>query len=98
MLLDELQEHISERYFSHYINPNLLAAIYSATGRKMAPAGQPSDSMTYDDGGNDDDNPKRRAHDDSYGDRRQASRGQMGKNHMYAEEIDDNLDYGPVDD
>ena len=94
MLLDELQEHISERYFSHYINPNLLAAIYSATGRKMAPADQPSDSMTYDD----DENPKRSANDDSYGDRRQPSRGQMGKNHMYAEEIDDNLDYGPVDD
>ena len=97
MLLDELQEHISERHFSHYINPNLLAAIYSATGRKMAPSDQHSDSAAYDDGGNDE-NQMRRANDDGYGDRRQLSRGQVGKNHMYAEEIDDNLDYGPVDD
>lgn len=97
MLLDELQEHISERSFSHYINPNLLAAIYSATGRKMAQPDQPSDSAAYDDDGNDD-NQKKRANNDGYGDRRQLSRGQVGKNHMYAEEIDDNLDYGPVDD
>lgn len=97
MLLDELQEHVSERYFSHYINPNLLATIYSATGRKMATTSQPSDSAAYDDDGNDE-NQKRTGNDDSYGDRRQLSRGLLGKNHMYAEEIDDNLDYGPVDD
>ena len=94
MLLDELQEHISERYFSHYINPNLLSAIYSATGRKMAPADQPSDIMTYDD----DENQKRVAHDDYSNDRRRQQPGQLGKNNMYAEEIDDNLDYASVDD
>lgn len=99
MLLDELQEHISERYFSHYINPNLLSAIYSATGRKMLPVDQPSDNMTYDDNGDDDDeNQKRITNDDYQNDRRRQQQGQLGKNHMYAEEIDDNLDYGPVDD
>lgn len=99
MLLDELQEHISERYFSHYINPNLLAAIYSSTGRKMAPPDQPSDSMAYnDDDGNEDGDQKRIANDDYQNDRRRQPQGQLGKNHMYAEEIDDNLDYGPVDD
>jgi hypothetical protein len=96
MLLDELQEHISERYFSHYINPTLLATIYAETGRKMAPLDQPADSMTYND---EDENPKRKANDDDYRtDRRRQPQGQLGKNHMYAEEIDDNLDYGSVDD
>ncbi|CAF1379534.1 unnamed protein product [Adineta steineri] len=88
MLLDELQEHISERYFSHYINPNILSAIYTATGRKVGQA----DSNTYN---NDDDNDG-----DNQNDRRrqQQQQGQLGKNHAYAEEIDDNLDYGSVDD
>jgi hypothetical protein len=95
MLLDELQEHVSERYFSHYINANLLSAIYNATGRKMAPPDQPSDTMVYDD---DDGNQKKIADDDHQSDRRRQQQGQLGKNHMYAEEIDDNLDYGPVDD
>lgn len=94
MLLDELQEHISERYFSHYINPNLLAAIYSATGRKMAPPDRPADRMTNDD----DENQTGGANGYDHSDRRQQQRGQIGKNHMYAEEIDDNLDYGPVGD
>jgi len=99
MLLDELQEHISERYFSHYINPNLLSAIYAATGRKMAPPDQPSDSMTYNDGENDDENQQKIGTDDYQNDRRRQQRhGQLGKSHMYAEEIDDNLDYGTVDD
>ena len=88
MLLDELQEHVSERYFSHYVNPGLLSAIYSATGRKAAQ----SDTMTYD---NDDDNAKKTGNSDHPSDR---LRQQLGKNHTYAEEIDDNLDYGSVDD
>ncbi|CAF1117485.1 unnamed protein product [Didymodactylos carnosus] len=41
MLLDELQAHVPEKYFSHYINSNLLSAIYSATGRKLAPPTTP---------------------------------------------------------
>ena len=95
MLLDELQEHLPERYFSHYINPNLLSAIYSATGRKMGPIDQPADTMTYDDDGS----PMKGSNDDYQSDRRrQPQMGQSGKNHMYAEEIDDNLDYGTVDD
>jgi hypothetical protein len=99
MLLDELQEHISERYFSHYINPNLLAAIYAATGRKMAPLDQPPDSTTYDDDdGNNNENRKIGGNDDYPNDRRRQQQGQLGKSHMYAEEIDDNLDYGSVDD
>ncbi|UJR28505.1 hypothetical protein I4U23_009743 [Adineta vaga] len=44
MLLDELQQHVSEPYFSHYVNPSILSAIYSATGRKMGA----SDSTVYD--------------------------------------------------
>jgi hypothetical protein len=97
MLLDELQEHIPERYFSHYINPHLLSAIYAATGRKMAPADQPSDSVTYNDGENNDENQREIANDDYQNDRRR-QQGQFGKSHMYAEEIDDNLDYGSVVD
>jgi hypothetical protein len=50
--------------------------------------------MTYDDDGN----PNKIANDDYHSDRRQQQPGQLGKNLMYAEEIDDNLDYGPVDD
>ena len=95
MLLDELQQHVSERYFSHYINPSLLSAIYAATGRKMGA----SDSMGYDD--NDDGRAKRKENDDYQNDRRrqqQQQHGQSGKNHAYAEEIDDNIDYGSVDD
>ncbi len=94
MLLDELQEHLPERYFSHYINQNLLTAIYSATGRKMGPVDQPADTMTYDDDGN----PTKGSSDDYQNDRRRQQQGQLGKNHMYAEEIDDNLDYGTIDD
>ncbi|CAF0970919.1 unnamed protein product [Rotaria sordida] len=95
MLLDELQEHIPERYFSHYINPNLLSAIYAATGRKMAPPDQPSQSMTY----NNDENEDKLVIDDYQNDRRQQQRqGHLGKSHTYAEEIDDNIDYGSVDD
>jgi len=91
MLLDELTQHVSERYFSHYINPNLLAAIYAATGRKMAPI----DSTVYNDGEHNDENAKKIGN----GDYRNAQpRQQQGKNHAYAEEIDDNLDYGSVDD
>ncbi|CAF0995675.1 unnamed protein product [Adineta ricciae] len=97
MLLDELQQHVSERYFSHYINPSLLSAIYAATGRKMGA----SDTMGYDD--NDDGSAKRKENDDYQNDRRrqqqqQQQHGQSGKNHAYAEEIDDNIDYGSVDD
>lgn len=92
MLLDELQEHMSERYFSHFINPSLLVAIYDATGRKPA-ADQPADRMTYDD--EEEDNSKRMDNDDYSNDRRRQA---QGKNHMYAEEIDDNIDYGTIDD
>lgn len=99
MLLDELQEHISERYFSHYINPNLLSAIYSATGRKMASLDQqPSDNMTYDDDDGDNENQKKKVNDNYHSDQRRQHQGLPIKNHMYAEEIDDNLDYGTIDD
>jgi hypothetical protein len=97
MLLDELQEHVSERYFSQYINPNLLAAIYAATGRKAAPLDQQTDNIGYNDDDNDDDNRKKISNDD-YGNDRRRQQGQLGKSHAYAEEIDDNLDYGSVDD
>jgi len=89
---------VSERYFSNYINPNLLAAIYSATGRKMAPLDQTSDTMTYNDGENEDENQKKIANDDYQNGRRRQQQGHLGKSHMYAEQIDDNLDYGSVDD
>jgi hypothetical protein len=97
MLLDELQEHISERHFSQYINPNLLAAIYAATGRKMAPSEQGRDGVGYNDGENDDDNQRKVGNDDNQNDRRH-HQAKLGKSHMYADEIDDNLDYGPVED
>lgn len=98
MLLDELQEHIPERYFSHYVNPNLLSAIYAATGRKMGQSDHPSQSMGYN---NDEDNgaDQMRLTDDDYqSDRRRQQQGSLGKNHIYTEEIDDNIDYGSVDD
>lgn len=90
MLLDELQEHVSERYFSHFINPNLLAVIYESTGRKPA-TDQPADTMSYDDDGN----PNGIDNGDYSNDRRRQT---QGKSHVYAEEIDDNLDYGTIDD
>jgi hypothetical protein len=64
----------------------------------MAPLDQPSDSMTYNDGENEDENQKTIANDDYQNDRRRQQQGNLGKSHMYAEEIDDNLDYGSVDD
>lgn len=95
MLLDELQQHLPERQFSQYIHPSLLSAIYAATGRKMA-APEPADRAILDDGGNDEDGPRRGpSHGYANDGRRQ---GTSGKHYMDAEEIDDNLDYGSVDD
>ena len=101
MLLDELQEHIAERYFSHYINPSLLAAIYAATGRKMAPPESHSDSLTLDERDHEGDGDARKAaNNGSHHDRRQQPQqnGKFGRNRMAAEEIDDTLDFGTIDD
>ena len=100
MLLDELQEHIAERYFSNYINPSLLAAIYAATGRKMAPPVSKSDSLTLDERYHDgDDDGEKAASNGSHHDRRQPPQqnGKFGRNRMVAEEIDDTLDFGTID-
>ncbi|CAF4690357.1 unnamed protein product, partial [Rotaria magnacalcarata] len=87
MLLDELQEHIPERYFSHYVNPSLLAATYAATGRKMAPPDQSTESMRYNNDGDDDDNNNdsqdKLPNDDYHNDQRQQQQqGRLGKNHV----------------
>ena len=97
MLLDELQQHLPERYFSQYVHPSLLSAIYAATGRKMGATDQPADSLVLNDSTADDDTMRRETRHDYSSDRRRDGPG-FGRGHFDAEEIDDNLDYGPVDD
>ena len=59
-------------------------------------APEPADRASRDDGGNDEDGPRRGpSHGYANDGRRQ---GTSGKHYMDAEEIDDNLDYGSVDD
>ena len=99
MLLDELQEHIPERYFSHYVNPNLLSAIYAATGRQMGLSNQPSDSMTYNEDENDVENPRRPVDDDYHKDQRlRQQQEHYGRSQNDVDEIDDDIDYGTIDD
>ena len=97
MLLDELQQHLPERYFSQYVNPGLLSAIYAATGRKMGVTDQPADSLVLNDSTADDDTQRGGAKHYYSSDRRRDAPS-FGRGHLDAEEIDDNLDYGSVDD
>lgn len=92
-----MQEHIPERFFSHYVNPNLLAGIYAAIGRKAGPPDEASESMALnnDDYGND--SRQKLGHDEYQTDQRRLQ-GYAGKSHAYAEEIDDNIDYEAIED
>ena len=101
MLLDELQEHVAERYFSHYIDPSLLATIYAATGRRTAPPESHADSLTLDERDHDGEGDGRRAaNNGSQHERRQQLQPneKFNRNRMAAEEIDDTLDFGTIDD
>lgn len=95
MLLDELQQHVPERYFSHYIHPNLLSAVYAASGRKMGSEQHPSERLTYDD---DEQSRREGRADNGFGSDQPRRQKLFDKHHIEAEEIDDNLDYGTIDD
>lgn len=96
MLLDELEQHLPERYFSQYIHPNLLSAIYAATGRKMGATDQSSDNLVLNDSVADDENTRRGPKYGHSSDRRRDA--PFSRSNLDAEEIDDNIDYGAIDD
>ena len=62
----------------------------------MAAPEQSADRAILDDGENEEESPRRGPNNGYTNDRRR--QGTSGKNYMDAEEIDDNLDYGSVDD
>jgi hypothetical protein len=75
----------------------LLADIYAAIDRKMPSNDQSSssDRLNNEIDDDDDDNARRGGTNQIQGRNRQAL---FNKNQLDAEEIDDNLDYGQVDD
>lgn len=96
MLLDQLLEHLPERHLPQYIRPNLLSAIYSATGRRMSSnAGRLVADPDEEDEQYDDQPTRKTAQSQDM-----SRRGPMAsnKNYLNAEEIEDDLDYAPVDD